>query len=71
MGGVVARAFSDMDSSVAEGIFPLFLAILLQYAVYLAWPEFLLLAYCKFRFKSFIISPPQNKKRKKKGAKTL
>ncbi|EIT85159.1 hypothetical protein A374_10465, partial [Fictibacillus macauensis ZFHKF-1] len=37
----------------------LLVAILLQYALAMAIPEFFLIIYCKFRFKSFIITPPK------------
>ena len=53
-GGVTARGLSSSGgSSVGEVIVPLLLSIILQYAIAIALPEFLLLAYCKKRFPSF------------------
>ncbi|MGY3718690.1 hypothetical protein ACWE42_24595 [Sutcliffiella cohnii] len=43
-----------------ELYFILLLVSLIQYAIALVWPEFLLLAYCKFKFKSFYIEPPES-----------
>ena len=57
-GGLLAKATPSMGlSSVGEVIVPLLLSILLQYAIAMAWPEFLLLAYCKKRFPSFHYIP--------------
>ena len=52
LGGAAGRSFSDMSTDVTALIF-LFFAVILQYSVALALPEFFLLTYCKFRFESF------------------
>jgi hypothetical protein len=57
-GGAAARFFSDMSTDIsALGI--LFFAVLLQYSVAMALPEFFLLTYCKFRFESFKVKMPK------------
>ena len=62
IGGNLARLVSDdaFDSSRMMVIYgALFFAMALQYLIAMVWPEFLLLAYCKFRFASFRISAPE------------
>lgn len=64
--GSLSRAVSNMDGSIGM-FFILFLCITLQYSIAIALPEFILLIYGKFKFKSFVISrrnPRSNKKRK-------
>lgn len=66
-GGLFAKAAAEMPdvSSIGEVFFALFLSFVIQYAIALAWPEFLLLAYSKFKFKSFSPSIPNRKKGKR------
>jgi hypothetical protein len=57
-GGLLARAIPSMGlSTVGELIFPLILSVFMQHLIAIAWPEFLLLAYCKKRFPSFNYIP--------------
>lgn len=59
--GTFARSFSD-----AAGSFGMFLILLLcvalQYGIAMAWPEFLLLTYGKFKFNSFIVPKRQRRR---------
>ena len=48
-----------VSARIVELFVILFFAAVLQYAIAMVWPEFLLLAYCKFRFASFTISEPR------------
>ncbi|MGY3715138.1 hypothetical protein ACWE42_06405 [Sutcliffiella cohnii] len=62
IGGAISRLLSSSDyavSTLIELYFALFLAAVIQYALVLVWPEFLLLAYCKSKFKSFEIEQPE------------
>ncbi|MBM7618526.1 hypothetical protein JOC95_000368 [Bacillus tianshenii] len=65
-GGLLAKAAWDMPDvfSIGEVFFALFLSFVIQYAIALTWPEFLLLAYSKFKFKSFSPRFPNRKKGK-------
>lgn len=65
-GGVVARATGDISFD-SELYIILLLSVFLQYAMALALPEFFLIAYCKFRFKSFIV--PSLRTLQEKGVK--
>lgn len=56
LGGIAAKSIADISfDGQMYGI--LFFAVLLQYTIAIALPEFFLVAYCKFRFKTFIIQP--------------
>jgi hypothetical protein len=57
MGTAIAKHLPFM----IEIYFVLLLAVVIQYAIAMAWPEFLLLTYCKFRFQSFRILPPEKR----------
>ncbi|MGJ7922744.1 hypothetical protein [Neobacillus sp. LXY-4] len=57
-GGATARLFSDTASNF-EVLGMLFFAVLLQYSLALALPEFFLLMYCKFRFETFRVELPK------------
>jgi hypothetical protein len=59
--GAFVRSFSDAADSFGM-FFILLLCVVLQYGIAMAWPEFLLLTYCKFKFESFIV--PRRKRRK-------
>lgn len=54
LGGVAAKSLADIffDGEM-YGI--LFFAVLIQHTIAIALPEFFLVTYCKFRFKSFIV----------------
>ncbi|MFL0250736.1 hypothetical protein ACJDT4_09920 [Clostridium neuense] len=52
-------ASSDENSQIFGLIVILVFTVLVQYGIAMAWPEFFLLAYCKFRFKSFIEEIPK------------
>ncbi|MDQ0272731.1 hypothetical protein [Cytobacillus purgationiresistens] len=61
MAGVIARTLSESSSTLGQSaavFFILFLAVVLQYALAFALPEFFLLTYCKFRFESFHVPMP-------------
>ncbi|WP_041580743.1 hypothetical protein [Bacillus sp. 1NLA3E] len=58
LGGAAARFFSDMSTDITA-LAILFFAVLLQYSVAMALPEFFLLTYCKFRFESFKVKMPK------------
>ncbi|EIT87197.1 hypothetical protein A374_01479 [Fictibacillus macauensis ZFHKF-1] len=53
---LLSRLDTDLSKTIQLTLFLLALAIL-HYALVLAIPEIILVAYCKFRFKSFIIAP--------------
>lgn len=56
LGGIAAKSLADISfDGEMYGI--LFFAVLIQYTIAIALPEFFLVAYCKFRFKSFIVEP--------------
>lgn len=60
--GSLARFLSEkstISSQLVELCLILLFAVLLQYVIAMVWPEFLLLAYCKFKFASFRISEPE------------
>ena len=62
MGMVIPRVLSDMDSMFAdmlEMFTGLIICVVIQYGLALAWPEFLLLARCKRKFKSFHVKMPK------------
>ena len=61
-GGALGRYFSDMSSDVTV-LFALLFAVVLQYSLALALPEFFLLTYCKFRFESFKVKRPDSRMR--------
>lgn len=52
-------ASSDGNSQIFGLIILLVCGVFLQYGIAMAWPEFFLLAYCKFRFKSFTEEMPE------------
>ncbi|MFL0250739.1 hypothetical protein ACJDT4_09935 [Clostridium neuense] len=52
-------ASSDENSQIFGLVILLICSAFIQYAIAMAWPEFFLLAYCKFRFKSFIEEIPK------------
>ncbi|WP_338470831.1 hypothetical protein R4Z10_18960 [Niallia sp. XMNu-256] len=52
LGGSIGRNFSDPSTSFGL-FFALFLCAVLQYTIAMAWPEFLLVTYAKYKFKSF------------------
>jgi hypothetical protein len=67
LGGAIARTLSDSQSihgQIGSVYFILFLAVVLQYTIAFAWPEFFLVTYCKFRFESFQI--PMTKREKQR-----
>ncbi|THF73926.1 hypothetical protein [Cohnella fermenti] len=55
-GGILAR--NVVVYGISEAYIPLALGTLIQYCMSLALPEFLLVAYCKFKFDDFILSRP-------------
>jgi hypothetical protein len=59
--GAFVRSFSDAAGNLTM-ILILFLCVVLQYGIAMAWPEFLLLSYGKFKFESFIV--PMRKRMK-------
>ncbi|MBT2694774.1 hypothetical protein [Bacillus sp. ISL-55] len=59
--GAYVRSFSDAADSFGMFLI-LLLCVVLQYGIAMAWPEFLLLTYCKYKFESFIV--PRRKRRK-------
>ncbi|SHI72573.1 hypothetical protein SAMN05444401_1471 [Clostridium amylolyticum] len=68
LSGTFARSFSgsyDMRKIIPGLMFMLLLCAFVQYGMALAIPEFFLVTYCKFRFKSFNMEPRKriNKKR--------
>ena len=70
-GGVIIRIASNMSGTPArmfELFFFLLIAAIIQYAISLAWPEFFLLAYCKFKFAGFLVEMDVEKVVKQKGA---
>ncbi|WP_449537781.1 hypothetical protein [Ferdinandcohnia sp. Marseille-Q9671] len=72
IGGAISQTFSAMGSSfgsMAGLFFLLILAIVIQYGIAMVWPEFFLLAYGKFRFASFIVELPKDRKSTGKKAK--
>jgi hypothetical protein len=52
LAGAAGRLISETSTDLTIIIF-LFFAVLLQYSIALALPEFFLVVYCKFRFESF------------------
>ena len=62
LGGAAGRIFSDISSDITVLII-LFIAVILQYGIALALPEFYLLTYCKFRFDSFKVKRPDSRMR--------
>ncbi|ADU31804.1 hypothetical protein [Evansella cellulosilytica] len=68
IGGLVARAsFETSFGELTELLFFIVVTVVIQYGIAMAWPEFLLIAYCKFRFPSFIV--PEEKVDNKKSIK--
>ncbi|WLR42816.1 hypothetical protein LC087_00805 [Bacillus carboniphilus] len=62
MGGAIARTLSDSASLLAQAgvvYFFLFSAVVLQYTIAFAIPEFFLVTYGKFRFESFHVPRPK------------
>ncbi|WLR42815.1 hypothetical protein LC087_00800 [Bacillus carboniphilus] len=62
MGGAIARTLSDSASLLAQSAsvyFTLLLAVILQYTIAFAIPEFFLVTYGKFRFESFYVPMPK------------
>ena len=55
MGGWIGRHSVNQISAEWHTYIFLFLCVSLHYLIAMAWPEFVLLAYCKFRFKEFIL----------------
>ncbi|MFA9559946.1 hypothetical protein ACERII_21780 [Evansella sp. AB-rgal1] len=56
LGAMLARANVETAiGEVAQVLLFLLAMILIQYGIAMAWPEFLLVTYCKFRFSSFIV----------------
>jgi uncharacterized membrane protein len=69
LGGLVVKYISNissMSSQIVELFFMLSIITTIQYGIAMAWPEFLLYTYCKFKFKSFEVPMPD--RLKKKGA---
>jgi len=61
IGGSITKALSNssvLPYGMAEMYVILSISALLQYAIAMALPEFFLIAYCKFRFDSFLKKPP-------------
>lgn len=56
--GAFVSSFSEVGGNLTM-ILILFLCVVLQYGIALAWPEFLLLTYGKFKFESFIVPKPK------------
>lgn len=60
-GGSIFKAISSNSSILPYGMAEMYVILgisaLLQYVVAIAWPEFFLVAYCKFRFDSFLKKP--------------
>lgn len=62
MGGSIARTLSNSTSEFAQVgavYFGLLLAVILQYTMAFALPEFFLLTYCKLKFEFFHIQMPR------------
>lgn len=62
MAGAIPRILNDLNnpfSSTIEFYIMLFLAVVLQFSLAMAIPEFLLLAYCKYKFPSFTVKIPK------------
>jgi len=56
LGGVLSRNLSGSNNNTSNIVYAFFLLIIMaiiQYGIAMAWPEFFLLAYCKFRFAIF------------------
>ncbi|UFT99211.1 hypothetical protein KO561_18860 [Radiobacillus kanasensis] len=60
MGGVIARTYVEGIGAI---YFVLFISVVIQYALAVALPEFYLITYCKFRFKSFNMPNPRKRNR--------
>ena len=75
--GFISRNLSSSGNITAEMfgiIFILILTIFIQYGIAMAWPEFFLLAYCKFRFETFNEKTPKawlDKEKKSKFSKEV
>jgi hypothetical protein len=63
--GSLSKAVSGMEGSIGM-FFLLFLAMILQYVMAIALPEFFILLYAKSRFPSFIVPPRKVSGRKGK-----
>ncbi|MFK9091899.1 hypothetical protein [Bacillus salipaludis] len=57
-GGSIINAISSNGYGLLEIYVLLGTFALMQYLIAMAWPEFFLIAYCKFRFDSFLKKPP-------------
>ncbi|MFZ7946302.1 MULTISPECIES: hypothetical protein [Bacillaceae] len=58
LGGSIIKAVSAGGNGLMEVYVLLGAFALVQYLFAMAWPEFFLIAYCKFRFDSFLKKPP-------------
>ncbi|ADU31782.1 hypothetical protein [Evansella cellulosilytica] len=69
IGGLVGRAsFETSFGELTELLFFIVVTVVIQYGIAMAWPEFLLIAYCKCRFPSFIV--PEEKVDNRKPLKS-
>lgn len=57
-GGSIIKAISSNGEGLVEIYVLLGAFALMQYLIAMAWPEFFLITYCKFRFESFLKKPP-------------
>ncbi|PZD94574.1 hypothetical protein DNH61_16535 [Paenibacillus sambharensis] len=65
-GALIARSSSDLSLLTGQPVdayMLLLLAAVLQYSIAVAWPEFVLFAYCKSRFPSFMMKKEQPARR--------
>lgn len=60
-GGSIIKSISSNGYGLGELYVLLGAFALLQYLIAMAWPEFFLIAYCKFRFDSFLKKPMTKK----------
>lgn len=75
LGGSIVRALNNAPDKESgkffSAIFSMILSAVIQYAIALGLPEFFLMIYCKFRFKSFIVEMPPEVKEYLKNHKWL
>lgn len=61
-GGMLAKSIYKSGNFDLGSNLLLFFSVILHYFVAIGWPEFVLLAYSKFRFKEFILTEENQKK---------
>ena len=62
LSGAAGKYFSEIWTDMTVLVI-LLIAVVLQYSIALALPEFFLLTYCKFRFESFKVKRPDSRMR--------